>query len=172
MESEGILGEPLLDCQEYDVYSNLNVVIFLIIYILTTAWNEKVSWANLCWHIRVERSQNLTSSGAVPTLGATGGATSSAELTLAAAPSSAEKLQAKLTEWQESLWFEAELEAEHAAEQQAVAKKAKVEAEPAQVVVPKADENHALGTTCSGSTSSTFTSTMLKAEVEQSLHSY
>ena len=38
-----------------------------------------------------------------------------------------------------------------------------------QVVVPKADENHALGTTCSGSTSSSFfTSTMLKPEVEQS----
>jgi hypothetical protein len=170
LESEGILGEPLLDCQEHDVYSNLNVVIFLIIYILITAWNEKVSWANLCWHIRGERSQNLTSSGAVPTLGATGGATSSAELTLAAAPSSAEKLQAKLTEWQESLWFEAELEAEHAAEQQAVAKIAKVEVELVQVVVLKAE--NALGTTCSGSTSSTFTSTMLKAEVEQSLHSY
>jgi ABC-type Fe3+/spermidine/putrescine transport system ATPase subunit len=42
-------------------------------------------------------------------------------------------LQAKFMEWQESLWFEAELEAEHAAEQQAATKKAKVEVEPEQV---------------------------------------
>ena len=63
-------------------------------------------------------------------------------------PISLEKLQAKFMEWQESLWFEAELEAEHAAEQQAAAKKSE----------------YALGTTCSGSTSSTFASTILKAE--------
>ena len=199
-----------------------------------TAWNQKVSWANLCWHIRGERLQNLMSAAA-PTLGAP--ATSSAALTLAAPSSSAgaptsadiscrccrccltmnendlssrdrflrgrfkcnlevlcdkynmdykkeweqivrdfnnmfvsnpislQILQAKFMEWQESLWFEAELEAEHAAEQQAATKKAKVEVEPEQVV-PKAE--CALGTTCSSSTSSTFASAMLKAEVESS----
>ena len=78
------------------------------------AWNQKVSWANLCWHIRGERLQNPTTS---------------------------------------------------AVEQQAAAKKAKVEVEPEQVV-PKAE--CALGTTCSSSTSSTFASAMLKAEVESS----
>ena len=168
-----------------------------------TAWNQKVSWANLCWHIRGERLQNPTTSAAERTLGAP--ATSPAALTLAAPSSSAEaptsadiscrccrccltmnqndlssrdrflrgrfkcnlevlcdkynmdykkeweqivrdlnnmfvsnpisleKLQAKFMEWQESLWFEAELEAEHAAEQQAATKKAKVEVEPEQV---------------------------------------
>ena len=30
-----------------------------------TAWNQKVSWANLCWHVRGgERLQNLTSEAA------------------------------------------------------------------------------------------------------------
>ena len=48
-------------------------------------------------------------------------------------PISLQILQAKFMEWQESLWFEAELEAEHAAEQQAATKKAKVEVEPEQV---------------------------------------
>ena len=50
--------------------------------------------------------------------------------------------------------------------QQAAGKKAKVEVEPEQVV-PKAE--YALGTTCSSSTSSTFASTMLKAEEESSV---
>ena len=45
-------------------------------------------------------------------------------------PISLQILQAKFMEWQESLWFEAELEAEHAAEQQAAAKKSKVEVNP------------------------------------------
>ena len=32
------------------------------------AWNQKVSWANLCWHIRGERLQNPTTSAVMPVI--------------------------------------------------------------------------------------------------------
>ena len=117
-----------------------------------SAWNQKVSWANLCWHIRGERLVQNPTSAAAPTLGAP---PTSAAISSASTMNQNNGLSSRDTrcirgcfkcnlevlssdkynmdEWQESLWFEAELEAEHAAEQQAATKKAKVEVEPEQV---------------------------------------